>query len=114
MILMMTATSGPIASVPVADPVVEPAAIVTVNSSEVPAGDARRHWLAPGALNEVPHLDLVDGSSVRQDPLPALFSFIDKECAGMPPSEKASSALRSMQRRRTIITACWKHASLFE
>ena len=28
-------------------------------------------------------------------------------------SEDARSALRSMQRRRTIITACWKQASLF-
>jgi len=29
-------------------------------------------------------------------------------------STEARSALRSMQRRRTIITACWKQASLFE
>lgn len=29
-------------------------------------------------------------------------------------SVEARSALRSMQRRRTIITACWKQASLFE
>ena len=28
-------------------------------------------------------------------------------------SEEARSALRSMQRRRTIVTACWKQATLF-
>lgn len=29
-------------------------------------------------------------------------------------SQEARSALRSMQRRRTLVTACWKQASLFE
>jgi hypothetical protein len=35
--LMMTGVSAPIAGVPVADPVVEPAVIVTVKSSVLPA-----------------------------------------------------------------------------
>src|ERR1700689_5217098 len=35
--LMMTGVSGPIEGVPVAEPTVEPAVIVTVNSSVVPA-----------------------------------------------------------------------------
>jgi len=29
-------------------------------------------------------------------------------------SEEARAALRSLQRRKTIVTACWKQASLFE
>jgi hypothetical protein len=35
--LMMTGVSGPIAGVPVAEPTVEPATIVTVNNNAVPA-----------------------------------------------------------------------------
>src|SRR5207248_4359564 len=41
--------------------------------------EAKTSWLIPSVAKKVPRLDLVDGSKVRQNPLPALFSFLRRE-----------------------------------